>query len=222
VTYKTKQKEGDAMRKLSVLFVTAWLALPALAQTPYKLPPKVVVDILDAPPTPFVFLSPRNDAMLLVDYRPHPSIELLAQPFLKLGGLRVNPELGSRQRLTQLTRLSVKWLQTGKTVAIEAPSDAKLGLPHWSYDGTRLAFTHDLADGVELWIADAATGKAKALSGVRVNDVLTSPFGWTRDNTHLRVLLVPSTRGKVSQYRRNRRKNFQNGNLSGLAQNTTR
>ncbi len=187
------------MKKLITLLGITLFVLQVSAQTPYKLPPKAVVDILDAPPTPQVYISPRNNAMLLVDYRPHPSIDLLAQPFLKLGGLRVNPELGSRQRLTQYTRLSVNWLQTGKTVVIEAPADAKLGVPRWSYDGSKIAFTHDLADGVELWIADAATGKAKALAGVRVNDVLTTPFEWMRDNMHLKVLLAPATRDKVPE-----------------------
>ncbi|MDZ7344540.1 MAG: prolyl oligopeptidase family serine peptidase, partial [candidate division KSB1 bacterium] len=187
------------MKRLITLLGITLLVLQVSAQTPYKLPPQAVVDILDAPPTPIVVMSPRNDAMLLVDYRPHPSIELLAQPFLKLGGVRINPELGSRQRLTQYTRLSVKWLQNGKTVVIDAPSDARIGLPRWSHDGTKIAFTHDLSDGVELWIAEAATGKAKALPGVRVNEALASPFEWTSDNIHLRVKLVPAGRGKMPE-----------------------
>ena len=187
------------MKKLIAFFGIIFVLSTAAAQTPYKLPPKEVVDILDAAPTPFVLMSPRNDAMLLVDYRPHPSIELLAQPFLKLGGIRVNSELGARQRLTQYTRLSIKWIQQNKAVNIEAPTDAKLGIPRWSFDGTKIAFAHDLADGVELWVADAATGKAKALVGVRVNDVLTTSFQWMNDNTHLLVQAVPAARGKMPE-----------------------
>jgi len=187
------------MKKFVTILGATFFVLQVSAQTPYKLPPKEVVDILDAAPTPFVLMSPRNDAMLLVDYRPHPSIELLAQPFLKLGGLRVNPEIGARQRLTHYTRLSIKWIQQNKTVTIDAPTDAKLGIPRWSFDGTKLAFTHDLADGVELWVADAATGKAKAIAGVRVNDVLTTSFQWMNDNTHLLVQAVPAGRGKMPE-----------------------
>ncbi len=187
------------MRKFITLCFIALFVLPAAAQTPYKLPPREVVDILDAAPTPFVLMSPRNDAMLLVDYRPHPSIELLAQPFLKLGGIRVNPEIGARQRLTQYTRLSIRWIQQNKTVNIEAPTDAKLGIPRWSFDGTKIAFTHDLGDSVELWVADAATGKAKTLAGVRVNDVLTTPFYWMSDNVHLIVQAVPAGQGKMPE-----------------------
>ncbi|MCG3120245.1 MAG: hypothetical protein ALAOOOJD_02872 [bacterium] len=186
------------MKKFMPLYFVVLFAFSAVAQTPYKLPPQAVVDILEAPPTPLVFMNPRNEAMLLVDYRPHPSIELLAQPFLKLGGIRINPELGARQRLTQYTRLTIKWIPQNKTVTIDAPTDAKIGIPRWSYDGTKIAFTHDLADGVELWVADAATGKAQALTGVRVNDLLAA-FQWMNDNAHLLVQTVPAGHGKMPE-----------------------
>jgi dipeptidyl aminopeptidase/acylaminoacyl peptidase len=170
-----------------------------MAQTPYRLPPREVVDILDAPPTPAVLVSPRNDAMLLVEYQPHPSIEFLAQPFLRLGGLRINPALNCRQRLTRYTRLSVHWIRQGRTVQVELPPDARVEMPHWSYDGKRLAFTRDLSDGVEVWVADAATGEAKAVPGLRVSDVLTSPLRWMRDSAHLLVHLVPPGRGRAPE-----------------------
>jgi dipeptidyl aminopeptidase/acylaminoacyl peptidase len=187
-------------RTTSYLFLVLTLSASfALGQSPYKLPPREVVEILDAPPTPLVLTSPRNDAMLLVDYRPHPSIELVAQPFLRLAGLRINAEIGSRQRLRQNTRLSIKWLQTGKTVIIEAPADGRIGVPRWSHDGTRIAFTHDLSDGVELWVADAATGKAKAIANLRVNDVLSAPFEWMADSTQLKVMQVPPNRGRMPE-----------------------
>jgi len=51
----------------SSLFILAAMAVsPAIGQTPYKLPPKKVVAILDAPPPPLVRMSPAGDAMLLV------------------------------------------------------------------------------------------------------------------------------------------------------------
>ena len=187
------------MYKIILCLGILLLVTHSFAQTPYKLPPQEVVAILDAPPTPFVIVSPRKEAMALVDYRPHPSIALLAQPFLKLGGLRINPDTGSRQRLSQYTRLSVHWIQQGKIVNLQAPADARIGVPRWSHDGTKLAFTHDLDDGVEVWVAEAATGKANALANVRVSDALTAPFQWTSDNTHLLVQMIPAGRGKMPE-----------------------
>jgi dipeptidyl aminopeptidase/acylaminoacyl peptidase len=173
------------------------MSLPA--QTPYKIPPKEVVDILDAPPTPFVVVSPRHDAMLFVDYRPHPSVALLARPFLKLAGLRIDPQLNARQRRIEYTGLSVKWLAQNRTIAIASPADNRLDVPEWSHDGARLAFTRDVENGVELWVADAATGKARAILDLRVSDVLTSPFEWMSDNVHLFAQLVPAGRGPAPQ-----------------------
>ncbi len=40
-----------------------------------------------------------------------------------------------------------------------------------------------------------ATGKAKAISGVRLNDVLESKLVWLRDNRHILAVLVPEGRG---------------------------
>ncbi len=43
------------------------MAAPYLAaQEPYKLPPKDIINILDAPPTPRVSMSPVGDWMLLI------------------------------------------------------------------------------------------------------------------------------------------------------------
>ena len=173
--------------------------MTSFAQTPYKLPPQEVIGILDAAPTPLTSISPRGDAMLFVEYRPHPSIALLARPFLKLGGLRLDPIRNSSQRRTEYIGLSVKWLQPNRAVNIALPQDARIGFPNWSYDGTKLAFTRDLEDGVELWIAEAKTGQARALTNLRANDVLSSSFSWMNDNAHLFVQLIPENRGPAPQ-----------------------
>ncbi|HEX6737953.1 MAG TPA: hypothetical protein VF310_06780, partial [Vicinamibacteria bacterium] len=52
--------------------VVAALASGAAAENHYKLPPKEVVDILDAPPTPQIEVSPRGDRALLVGYETNP------------------------------------------------------------------------------------------------------------------------------------------------------
>ena len=179
------------MKRILAAAMFILFALQVQSQTLYKLPPKEVVDILDAPPTPDVMVSPRGDGMFLADYPSQPSIAVVSRPFLRLGGVRIDPVLNSRQRLTQYTAVTVRWFDSGKSVRIELPASSKTGRPQWSNDGKKLAFTRDVENGVELWIADAVTGKAKALPGVRVNDVLGIPFDWMADNISLLVRLVP-------------------------------
>jgi dipeptidyl aminopeptidase/acylaminoacyl peptidase len=179
------------MNRILHVIILIFIAICLNAQTPYKLPPKEVVDILDAAPTPIVVVSPKGDALLMADYPSQPSISLISRPFLRLGGVRIDPKLNSRQRLTQYTGIVIKWFEAGKTVRIELPASAKIGMPQWSDDGKKLAFTRDVEDGVELWIADATTGKAKAIPNVRVNDILGMPFDWTKDNVNLLVRMIP-------------------------------
>jgi dipeptidyl aminopeptidase/acylaminoacyl peptidase len=172
---------------LLLLFVTGSLS----GQTKYKLPPKEVVDILDAPPTPSVVVSPKSDAMLLVESEPHPPISLLARPIYRLGGLRIDPDMKSRQRTVRYTGIEVRWFEGDKRVRISLPSDSRIGLPAWSNDGSKIAFTKDADDGVELWIADISSGVARPIGSLKVNDVLGSPYQLMNDNTRFLVKLWP-------------------------------
>jgi dipeptidyl aminopeptidase/acylaminoacyl peptidase len=178
------------MKRLFTLTLVAALTVSLCAQTVYKLPPKEVIDILDAPPTPVVSASPRGDAILLVEFQSQPSIALVSRPFLRLAGLRIDPQLNSRQRLQQYTGIQVRWIDKSRNVRIEIPAGAPVGMPQWSNDGKLIAFTRDVEHGVELWIADATTGKAKAIPGVFVNDIMGSAFEWTNDHKTLVVKLV--------------------------------
>ena len=180
------------MKRITQVVLLILAVVIVNAQTTYKMPPKEVVDILDAPPTPMVVVSPRGDAMFLAEYPSQPSIALVSRPFLRLGGVRIDPQLNSRQRLTQYTGVVVKWFEGGKTVRLELPASARIGMPQWSNDGKRLAFTRDVENGVELWVADATTGKAKAIPNVLVNDILGTPFDWTKDNLSLLACLIPA------------------------------
>ncbi len=178
--------------------------------TEYMLPPADVVEMLDAPPTPVAIMSPDRTAMLLVDYEPYPPISLLARPILRLGGQRIDPALGCLQRTVRFTGITVVSVADGGRVRVALPEEARTGLPVWSPDGARIAFTRDREDGVELWLAEVATGDARAVPDVLVCDVLCSPtmldpiggtaaadppFTWSRDSRSLLVRAVPPGRG---------------------------
>ncbi|MBC7777429.1 MAG: S9 family peptidase [Phycisphaerae bacterium] len=172
-------------------------ALQAIAQNnPYRRPPANVAAIVEAKPTPQVSINPTRDAMLLTDYNPNPGIATLAQPFLKLGGQRVNPQMNARQRITEYTDCTVQWFADGKNIAITLPAVGRLaGIPAWSPDGKRLAFAIDVADGVQLWVADAHTGKSKRIGNLLINDVLGAAFYWLEDSERLMVRSIPADRG---------------------------
>jgi dipeptidyl aminopeptidase/acylaminoacyl peptidase len=179
-----------------LLLPTSWA--PAGAQTTYKLPPDEVVRIVDAPPTPLALVSPTRDAMLLVEYQSNPPIALLARPFVRLGGLRVDPATGCLQRTLQYTGIVVQGLEKGGAARrVELPAGARIGVPVWSNDGKHIVFARDLDAGVELWIADAKSGKAHAVAELRLDDVLGAPITWMHDNRHLLVRAIAKDRGQA-------------------------
>ena len=180
-----------------VILATVFLTNPVNGQTRYRQPPADIVAILDAPPPPRAIESPTRDALLLVEMKPYPSIEVVAQPVLRLAGLRINPKAGCLQRTITYTGLSVQPLDGSPRRRIEMPDGASIQGPSWSHDGKRIAFARDIEDGVELWIADTTTGRAKPIVGVRLNDVLAGEIVWQSDNRHLLAVLAPEGRGQA-------------------------
>ncbi|MFB0564517.1 MAG: prolyl oligopeptidase family serine peptidase [Candidatus Aminicenantaceae bacterium] len=186
------------MRKNALFFslISVFLLTTVLfTQEPYKLPSQAIVDIVDAPPLPRALMSPTGNVTLLVEYESMPSIAYMAQPLLRLAGMRITPKYNSRQQTTFYTGLILKFIKTGDTKHIAIPEGAKLGLPRWSNDGNWLAFTRYVDDGVELWVADVEAGKAKALTKPIINATLNSGFTWLPDNRHLLIYTILENRG---------------------------
>src|SRR4029077_10729629 len=97
------------------------LVSPAHAQTSlkYQQPPKAIVEIVDALPTPGVELSPGVNAggkrwMLIEHFAGLPTIADLAQPELRLAGLRFNPKTDGPSRGRYSTSLELQALPNGK------------------------------------------------------------------------------------------------------------
>src|SRR5436853_3194137 len=55
----------------------------------YQRAPKPIPEILDAHPTPTALASPKGDRLLVVDRLANPPVSDLAQPMLRLAGIRI-------------------------------------------------------------------------------------------------------------------------------------
>src|SRR6266516_503374 len=136
------------MKKRLVLAILL-LALPLLAQ--YKMPPKEIADVVDAPPPPFTTLSPDGKWILIQNVPPLLTIEDLSRPELKLAGIRFDPERHDQSRATYATSLALARVADGTSQSIAGlPSPARIRFPVWSPDSTRIAFTLSTANGAEL------------------------------------------------------------------------
>jgi dipeptidyl aminopeptidase/acylaminoacyl peptidase len=165
------------------------------AETAYQKPPKPILDALDAPPAPVVSLSPTRDRLLLVQGVRYPPVSDLAQPMVRLAGLRINPKTNGPHLPARYVGLTLQTLADGKQTRVEVPDNALLGLPAWSPDGGRFAFTNTTDKGVELWLGDARTGAVHRVDGVALNAAYGDPVDWLPDGQTLLCHTVVSDRG---------------------------
>ncbi len=176
-------------------FVLVCLTTAAFAQQGYKKPPKEVLDILNAPVTPGVSVSPKRDNMLMTTALRNPPLADLAQPVLRIAGRRINPASNSPFRVQYSVAMTLKRIADGAEIKIDLPPGAKISSIDWSEDGKHFAFLNTTANRVELWVGDTATGKIRNLKGITINSAVGNPLAWMPDNRTLLVQLVPANRG---------------------------
>ncbi len=184
--------------RLIICLLGAALLAPGFnvqAQTGYQKPPKAVLDVLDAPANPFVSVSPAKDRMLLATTSRYPSISELAEPMLRLAGLRINPKTNGQHRAFRIVALTLKTIADGKETKITLPPGGNPGMPQWSHDGKQFALMNTMANGIELWIGDTATGKLRKLPGVTINAAYGDPVQWMPDSQTMLVQTVVANRG---------------------------
>ena len=172
------------------------------ADVSFRLPDPDVVAIIDAPPTPLASPSPDEQYIVLVHYESHPPIGMLARPRLSLAGLRLDPQLGARQRTMRFTGMSVLRIADGRQRRLALPEGAQVSLPVWAPGGKRFAFTVDEAAGVGVWTCEVADKEPVQLPGLAVRDVLGAEppnlggtVRWSRDGRSLLVLAAPPGAG---------------------------
>src|SRR4051812_42778666 len=160
---------NSAARQSFLLFVSAMAG--SAAQT-WQKPPKAVLDALNAPTTPTLAISPTRTPALQGQAVRYPPMSEVSQPMLRLAGQRINPKTNGLHNTTFNSSLTLRKLPEGTEIKIDMPPGAKLSGGRWSPDGAPGAFTNTTATGVELWVADTATGKARRIEGVRINAVM--------------------------------------------------
>lgn len=173
---------------------------PAFAD--YAVPPANLLKVLKAPPPPVPSVDPTGRRLLLTTSQTYPSITRVAQPYLKLAGLRLEPRNRSRHDTPGgygipacVADFTLVDIGSGKETRLPLPKDACAGGALWSPDGQRFAFQNVVADSVQLWVGDAATGQVHQIRGARLNPMFGSTVQWLDGGNRLLVKLVPTNQG---------------------------
>jgi len=179
------------------LILSVSINLGAQTGSRYELPPKEIIAAFDAPPLPQGILSPSRQSIALLYRRPYPTIAELSRPMLRLAGARINPATNGPQLTARIYSITLKKISDGSEIKVMMPSQPNVSNVRFSLDGMHLSFLNTKENAVELWIADVATGKAKAVSGTdRLNATTGDPCDWLRDNKTLVCEFVPGGRGQ--------------------------
>src|ERR1051325_4834210 len=150
---------------LAVVVVCAAGHLPASSSTTsppapvparasgYDQPPQNVLDVLHAPPPPRPYLSPTRDSVLLVSWVQYPPIAQVAEPFLKLAGVRVEPRT-RRKHDTQggygvapcALQVTLVDVASSRETAVPLPAGGCADRFVWAAAGRRFAVQEYFAD----------------------------------------------------------------------------
>ncbi len=181
------------------ILIVSLFSIGVFAQGSYKKPPKEIMDILNAPITPVTSVSPAKDKIALFEPLRYPPISELAEPMLRLAGLRINPRTTGQHRQSYAVKVTLKNISDGKETAVNLPAGAKIVSPTWSADGKYIAAGNLTPTGTEIWIIETATGKASKINNAFVNTTLGG-FEWMPDQKSLIATLVPKNRGTAPDY----------------------
>lgn len=159
----------------------------------YQTPPKAIADLVNAPITPQASFSRSGEFMLLLERAGNPSIEELAQPELRIAGIRINPATNGPSRGGSVENVKLKNTRTGKEQDIKGlPANSKLGNFSLSKDEKFVAMTQTSNTGISLWVVDLTTLEAKKLTDEIVNSAYGNAITWTPDNKILLKAVNPS------------------------------
>ena len=186
---------------ISCTFFLFFIAAELIAQDTYKTPSRDLVNLVDGVRNPSVSISPDRNTVLLQERPSLPSIEELAQPELRLAGIRINPATNGPSRPGYVTGFTLRDIETGEDrVVTGLPADPKIINVSWSPDGSYFAFLLITDNSLDLWIADVSTASAEKLYDGHINGTYYgSPFDWSRDGSSLLVQTVPENRGAVPE-----------------------
>jgi len=176
---------------LTIIFLLAGFNLFAQDAIEYKTPPAAINDLVMAKLSPSVSFDKKGEWMLVMERSSMPSVEELAQPELRIAGLRINPNNFGLSRSAFMSNLFLKNIKTGAEYIIAGlPKEIKAGNIQWSPDQDKIAFTNTAEHAIDLYVFNVKDKKALKINKMPLNLVNGNSFDWLDNNTILYKSIV--------------------------------
>ena len=162
----------------------------------YKTPPKEMVEILLAKPTPSINIDSKGEWMIVMERNSYPSVEELAQPEQRIAGLRINPNNFSPSRQSFINNIILKNLKTNKEFKIlNMPTNLLATNISWSPSEKKIAFINNTNTQIDLFVIDVITQQAKKINKTSLNTVIGTTYNWVDDQTiYYKTILQPASK----------------------------
>ena len=167
----------------------------AAAQEGWQPAPAPIDEILRTPWTPSVSISPDRAWMAELERPALPPIAELAEPEVRVAGLKLNPNTHGTARAYAYTALRLRKVGAPAATPVALPDGARVRDLRWSDDSRRLMVTRLVEDGIELWVVDVEAGTAEALSGPVLNATYGHPCDWLPGDEGILCKVVPEEKG---------------------------
>jgi dipeptidyl aminopeptidase/acylaminoacyl peptidase len=183
--------------------LTALTCLPLLrdtaqADTIYRMPPKAIADVLNAPPLPVFIVNPAGDGFAMATPLRYPPVADIARPMLRIAGLRIDPQTNGIHHAFAYTSLDIQSLhgdggsltRVDKPFHVMLPPGARITSFAFSPDGKRYAFANATTHGTDLYVADSLASAPARVPGIELNAIFGNPISWMPDGAHVLVLAL--------------------------------
>jgi dipeptidyl aminopeptidase/acylaminoacyl peptidase len=174
--------------------VAAAPALQAQGALSYQKPPQAILDVFDVENPPQPMVDPEARTLALVKRPAFLTLADLAQPELRLAGLRINPRTHNASRTRPFSGFTLQELATGKSIPVKGmPEKLSMEYATFSPTGQNFAFVEVRESGMALWLVDVATGNAKCVTAPTLSATMGRPYVWAADGKSLYVRVRPTT-----------------------------
>jgi dipeptidyl aminopeptidase/acylaminoacyl peptidase len=154
------------------------------ADAGYQVPPEPIQDLVMTNPGPSVAIDRTGNRMLLLERQPFISISELAEPEIRLAGLRFSPANLAPTRIASFSGMKIKNLNSLNEFPITGlPAELRAISLQWNPSQDALAFVNLSPARADLWVIDLQTASACCRNTLPLNLVTGQAFVWADDRT---------------------------------------